>query len=698
MEHDTRSMLLGSHAHTMDIPLLTVEGLHVSYSTGVGAVPAVVDVSLSLQQGECVGLVGESGCGKTTVALAIMRYLGANGRIVDGRMVFKGWELLQLSPKMLRQVRGAEIAMVYQEPTTALNPSLTVGTQLREVLRYHRRVNKAAATAHIAQMLADVQLADADRVMAAYPYQLSGGQQQRVIIAMALLGQPSLLLLDEPTTALDATIAAGITALIQEIRQKFGTSMLYISHDLGRMMEVCDRVYVMYAGQVVESGPTAQVFNSPRHPYTRGLLRAIPRPGMHKQTRPLQAIRGQPPVLNQPPVGCAFGPRCDALQPGLCDLGKLPFYSVGDAPALHHVRCARWQDIDRLDIPSEAPPPAHVEPGVEMLRVAALRKYYPLPRRGPHKRYARANESITFAARQREIVALVGESGGGKSTVAKVVLGLETATAGEVIWQGQNLARRPVTKRTLAQRRALQMVFQHPHETLNPSQPIGRQIARVLQKAGMARDAKMLHTLVLDVLDRVQLPRELATRRPQHLSGGQKQRVAIARAFAGQPALVVADEPVAALDVSVQAAVIALLLEMQRRYGTTLLFISHDLGVVRYLADAVVVMYLGHVMERGTVEEVFAPPYHPYTEALLYAMPLVASQPPRSRIVLEGPIPSVVDPPRGCPFVTRCPRQLGVLCEETPPPLQHMTVNHVIACHIPLEKLHQGSAVDAKDA
>ena len=264
-------------------------------------------------------------------------------------------------------------------------------------------------------------------------------------------------------------------------------------------------------------------------------------------------------------------------------------------------------------------------------------------------------------------------------------MGLETATAGEVIWQGQNLARRPVTKRTLAQRRALQMVFQHPHETLNPSQTIGRQIARVLQKAGMARDAQTLHTLVLDVLDRVQLPRVLATRRPQHLSGGQQQRVAIARAFVGQPALVVADEPVAALDVSVQAAVIALLLEMQRRHGTTLLFISHDLGVVRYLADGVVVMYLG-------------PPYHPYTEALLSAMSLVASQPPRSRIVLEGPLPSVVDPPRGCPFVTRCPRQLGALCEETPPPLQHVTVNHVIACHIPLETLRQSGAVDAKQA
>jgi len=372
----------------MTSQLLTIEGLHVSYSTREGAIPAVADVSLSLQQGESVGLVGESGCGKTTVALAIMRYLGANGRIVGGRILFKGRDLLQFRPKMLRQVRGAEIAMVYQEPTTALNPSLTIGTQLREVLHYHRRAHKPEATERIAQMLADVRLAEADHVMAAYPHQLSGGQQQRVVIAMALLLQPSLLLLDEPTTALDVTIAAGIVELIKAVRQKFGTSMLYISHDLGRVMEVCDRVYVMYAGQVIESGSTAQVFNAPRHPYTRGLLRAISLPGVQKQTRPLQAMRGQPPEPSQRLVGCAFGPRCDAFQPGLCDAGKLPLSDVGDASARHHVRCVRWQDIDTLDTPSATPPPTSVAPGLEILRVAALRKYYPLPRRGRQERYA----------------------------------------------------------------------------------------------------------------------------------------------------------------------------------------------------------------------------------------------------------------------------------------------------------------------
>jgi peptide/nickel transport system ATP-binding protein len=329
-----------------------------------------------------------------------------------------------------------------------------------------------------------------------------------------------------------------------------------------------------------------------------------------------------------------------------------------------------------------------------------LCKYYPLQQHACAafvKRKTvpavRANESITISARERETVALVGESGCGKSTVAKVLIGLETATAGRVVVQGVDLAQQPVDHRTPAQRRALQMVFQHPHETLNPSLTIATQIVRGLKQSGIAADKGTLREHALRLLERVQLPRALADRRPQQLSGGQQQRVAIARAFAGHPALVIADEPVAALDVSVQAAVLALLMEMQHSEGTALLLISHDLGVVRYLADRVVVLYLGQVMERGTTDEVFAPPYHPYTEALLSAVPVADTHVKKRRIVLAGTLPGVVHPPTGCPFVTRCPRKLGVLCETEPPPLQQVTADHVIACHLPLETLRQAEPV-----
>jgi peptide/nickel transport system ATP-binding protein len=677
-------------------PVLSIEHLSVAYRTRAGEVPAVVDFSLSVRQGECVGLVGESGCGKSTVALAIMQYVGQNGRITQGRIVFKGRDLLQLSRRDLRQVRGAEIAMVYQEPMAALNPSLTIGAQLVEVPVYHQRLRPQAAVAQARQMLETVHLPDADRVMAMYPHQISGGQQQRVVIAMALLGHPDLLVLDEPTTALDTTIEAGIMALLRELRQRLGTSMLFISHNLGLIREVCDRVAVMYAGEVVEEGPVDQVFRAVRHPYTWGLLQAMPHPAANKQTRPLRAIRGQPPLPSQRPRGCAFGPRCDFFQPGLCDTSPLPLQADPSTAEPWHVRCRRWQEIAWPRPTPHATPHIDRTPGAEILRLEALCKSYPLRPRslvalvtGQSVPSVRANAAITFTAREHETVALVGESGCGKTTVAKVLIGLETATAGRVVMQGMDLAQQPVDRRTLAQRQALQMVFQHPHDTLNPSLTIGAQLVRSLKQSGSVATRRVLRQQALGLLERVQLSPTLADRYPPQLSGGQKQRVAIARAFAGHPSLVIADEPASALDVSVQAAVLELLLDMQRTDGTTLLLISHDLGVVRYLADRVVVLYLGQVMERGPTDAVFAPPYHPYTEALLAAMPVADAHVQKRHIVLEGPLPSILHPPQGCPFATRCPRKLGVVCETEPPPVQQVTADHVIACHIPLETLRQ---------
>jgi peptide/nickel transport system ATP-binding protein len=674
-------------------PLLEIDRLSVSYRTRAGPVPAVVDLSLRVGAGESVGLVGESGCGKSTVALAVLRALGRNGAGVDGAVFFRGRNLAQIDKAALRRLRGGEIAMVYQEPMAALNPSLTVATQLAEVPMVHAGIGKAEARRRAAAMLADVGLGEAERVLASYPHQLSGGQQQRVVIAMALLGKPSLLLLDEPTTALDVTVEAGIVKLIGEIGRRFGTAQLYISHNLGLISATCTRVCVMYAGQIVEEGPTEALFRRPRHPYTQGLFACIPLPTSDKNGRPLAPIPGQLPPPHQRPRGCVFAPRCVFAKPGPCDRGPIAMELVA-APA-HQVRCVRWREIEAHE-PATSPPPTRPPPalGPEVLRVVGLQKHYPVGAggigaliSGEGARTVKANEALEFSARRRETVAIVGESGCGKSTLAKVLLGLETATGGAIHFAGAEIGRTPVGARKPEQIAALQMIFQNPDETLNPSRSIGRQIARVVRKFGTARGRDGVRAQVLRLLDTVKLPREFYRRRPRQLSGGQKQRVGIARAFAGRPEMVVADEPISALDVSVAAAVTELLMDIQRKQGTTLLFITHDLGVVRYLADAVVVMYLGQIMERGTTAQIFAPPYHPYTEALLAAVPMADPSVSKREIVLEGPVPSAADPPAGCPFVSRCPRKVGRICEIEPPPRRRAAPGHVIACHIPIDEL-----------
>ena len=686
---------MSSETFNATTPLLSIDDLCVVYHTREGEVPAVVNVSLQVQPGECVGLVGESGCGKSTIALAIMRHLGSHGQIQAGRIAFQGRDLLALAPEALRQVRGAGIAMVYQEPTAALNPSLTIGAQLHEVPRTHHRISPQEATACVRRMLQAVKLPNVDLLLAAYPHQLSGGQQQRVVIAMALLAQPALLLLDEPTTALDATVAAGIVDLLAELRHTFATSMLYISHNLELIRQVCDRVYVMYAGEIIEAGSVPQVFNAMRHPYTRGLCEAIPWLSANKHVQRLRAIPGQPPLPQEQQRGCKFGPRCAHFHLGRCDTAPLPLQDT-DATGTHQVRCRRWQEIAWTAPPAVAPPAVTETPGPIILRVETLSKDYPSGApslrtllQGTARRTVRANTAITFTARTRETVAIVGESGAGKSTLARILLGLEKATAGTAMFHDTDLARLPIRKRTLAQRRAIQMVFQHPHDTLNPSLSIGTQLIRALKKSGLKGNRRILRERVAQLLERVHLPQAVAHRRPHQLSGGQQQRVSIARAFAGHPALVVADEPVAALDVSVQAAVLNVLLDMQQADGTTLLFITHDLGVVRYLADRVIVLYRGHLVEQGTTAEVFAPPYHPYTAALLAAVPHATSPGTTTRLAPEVPPPDTTAPPEGCPFVTHCPRQFGPACATEPPPWRENAPGHLIACHLPLETLRQ---------
>ena len=675
-------------------PVLVCKDLCISYYTRAGEIPAVVDFSLTVKPGETIGIVGESGCGKSTVAMAIMQYMGANGGIKSGSITFKGRDLTQLSERELRSIRGAEIAMIYQEPFASLNPSLKIKTQLMEVPLAHENISKDEARQRAAQMLSDVNLPDPERMMESYPHQLSGGQQQRVVIAMGLLSNPSLLLLDEPTTALDVTVEAGIVKLVADISKKFGTSQIYISHNLGLILETCDRVFVMYSGEVVEEGTIDSLFTWPKHPYTHGLFACIPLPTADKNAAPLKPIRGQLPLPFESPQGCYYHPRCDHFKPGLCDLERFKMVHVENSAADHRVRCLRYKEIDHhREVPGGEAKEA-IELGKRVLKVNGMKKYYEVRDSslralfaGKRIRQVKANEELNFTAREGETVAIVGESGCGKSTFAKVLMGLETSTAGEVRHKGKDISRVAVRDRSTKQISSLQMVFQNPFDTLNPSHSIGGQISRVIKKFGVETDKKKIFDRVMSLLDTVKLPRDFYFRKPRQLSGGQKQRIGIARAFAGNPSMVIADEPVSALDVSVAAAVTELLMDIQREHKTTLLFISHDLSVVRYLSDRIVVMYLGHILERGTTEDIFAPPYHPYTEALLSAVPIADPEVTKREIVLEGNLPSAMKPPKGCPFCTRCHRRIGDICDNDLPPEQFVVDRHIIKCHIPLEEL-----------
>ena len=683
-----------------EVPVLEINGLRLSYYTRAGEIPAVMDFDLKIAKGESVGLVGESGCGKSTVANGIMRYMGNNGDIVGGTIKFKGRDMAEMSEEEVRHIRGNDIAMIYQEPMASLNPSLSIGAQLMEVPMNHEGVDEEEAFKRSFDILTAVHIPDPQRLMDSYPHQVSGGQQQRVVIAMALLSKPALLLLDEPTTALDVTVEAGIVELIAELSKQTGTSLLYISHNLGLMLEVCDRICVMYSGEVVEEGHIDSIFSWPTHPYTHGLFGCIPLPHANKNARPLTAIRGQLPLPHQRPKGCYFGPRCDFFEPGRCDQESISMAAVDtdDDPA-HRVRCTRWNEIDpKAFVSADVAEVREVIPvGETVLEVDNMRKYYEVKDSsfaamftgGGKVQQVKANESISFRAGEGETVAIVGESGCGKSTFAKVLMGLETATDGEVRLSGTDLGSIAVGDRTPAQLASLQMVFQNPNDTLNPSHSIGYQIGRVIKRFGIESDPVKIQERVYQLLDTVKLPRAFATRKPRQLSGGQKQRIGIARAFAGNPKTVIADEPISALDVSVAAAVTELLMDIQREHRTTLVFISHDLSAVRYLADRVVVMYLGQIMERGSTDEVFAPPYHPYTEALLSAVPIADPEVTKRRIVLTGNLPSPLNPPKGCPFSTRCPRTLGKLCDEEAPPVHFADDRHAIACHISLEELRK---------
>ncbi len=679
-------------------PVLKLEEVAVAYKVRGGEIEAVQNVSFEICRGETHGIVGESGCGKSTVAWAVLNFLGANGYVKRGSIKFQGQELVGVTGEELRRLRGDQIAMVYQDPMQALNPSMRLGDQMSEVLTVHTGIDKDQAEKRCIEMLERVYMPDAANVMKRYPHQISGGQQQRVVIAMALLNNPALLIMDEPTTALDVTVEAAVLDLIAELRRDFDTAIMYITHNLGVVARVSTRVGVMYAGEMVERGTVEDIYANPRHPYTQGLIRCVPKLGADKATSILYPIRGRVPPPNNRPVGCVFSPRCDYVQER-CRTERPQLRSVGDDTT---VRCHFFEEIDASKwTPSEdiLPPVVEAEKDgrEKILELGDLRKYYEVKGTSlkdvlgmGEERYVKAVEGATFSVTKGSTLGIVGESGCGKSTLIKTIIGLEDSTSGEAKFLGFDITKE-ITKRNKQLIQELQMVFQNPDSTMNPSYTVGEQIGRPMKHFHTVPN-NQIRNEVIRILESMRLGENYYDRLPRQLSGGEKQRVGIARALASHPDLVLCDEPVSALDVSVQAAILNLLLEIQQEYDTTLIFIAHDLSVVRFFSDQVAVMYLGQFMEIGPADAIYAPPYHPYTEALLSAVPIPDPTVQQKHIRLEGSVPSAIDPPSGCRFHTRCPRKKllpdgGKICEMETPPWKDVTEDHRIFCHLPMEIL-----------
>jgi peptide/nickel transport system ATP-binding protein len=667
-------------------PALELDDLQAVYRVRGVDRPVLRGVSFSIPEGEAYGLVGESGCGKSTVAYTIMRYLPRNGKVTGGSIRVAGRDLLGMNDAEVRKLRASTVSMVYQNPGAALNPSIRVGDQVAEVFEI-LGVGGNAAKSRTHEILAKVQISDPARVSRRYPHQLSGGMQQRVVIAMALAKDPTLLILDEPTTGLDATVEAEVLDLISALRREFGTSVLFISHNLAVIAKMCEQVGVLYAGRLVEEGPAQQVFDDPRHPYTVGLLRCLPRAGLRKDRDRLDTIPGFLPGLGAPLPACVFVDRCGLAQE-ICHTEEPPFHPVGHGQAS---RCHFWQRAH--EVPRTAALHAAAESKADLSRAPVVLQAQSMRKTFRQEGVEiRAVEDISFAIRQGETLGLVGESGSGKTTLARLLIGLTAPDPGSVVeLDGEPLAA-GVGGRENEQVRSIQIVFQNPDAALNrrfsARRTIGRALTKLLGTKGQERETRLR-----DLAHSVRFDVRLLGARPAQLSGGLKQRVAIARAFAGEPRVVVCDEPTSALDVSVQAAILNLLADLQGEKGVTYLFISHDLGVVRYLSDRIAVLYLGRLMELGPAEAVFEPPHHPYTEALLSAVPTIEGK-ERARIRLEGEIPSAANPPSGCVFHTRCPRKWGTICEQEDPPLKEVAPEHYMRCHIPIDELRRLQLAD----
>ncbi|KKF39695.1 peptide ABC transporter ATPase [Halorubrum saccharovorum] len=695
------------NANTTD-PLLSVESLRTQFRTEDGTVTAVDDISFHLDSGEVMGIVGESGAGKSVTARSIMQLIEYPGEIVSGSITFNGRDLLSLSEKEMQEIRGNDVTLIPQDPMTALNPVLTVGQQITETVELHQDVSAAEARDIAVEAMREVEIPAPEERIDEYPHQFSGGMRQRILIAIGLACEPDLIIADEPTTALDVTTQAKILDLLDDLREKRDVSILMITHNLGVVAQTCDSVGVMYAGNLVETGTVSSVFAQPRHPYTRSLIDAIPSVDADRDR--LYALPGSMPDLKSLPTGCNFADRCPHAVDS-CRTGDDPMLEpVPDTEALQ-VACLRSDELDLSEsaVTDDGGRKRKAIDDDPLLEVSGLKKHFPsgdgllgnisLTRTDGggitfKRRYVKAVDGVDFTINRGETVGLVGESGCGKSTVARTVMQLLDPTEGEVYFDGQPLHSLGDSEiRSL--RQEMQIIFQDPKSSLNPRKTVGQIVGRGMEKHGIATGDEK-RTRIEELLERVGLQASDIDKYPHQFSGGQQQRIAIANALAVEPNLIVCDEPVSALDVSVQAQILNLLDDIQAEYGLSYLFISHNISVVRHICDRVAVMYLGEIAESGSVEQVFNPPFHPYTESLLSAVPHPTPADQPERILLDGDVPSPLDPPSGCRFHTRCPKKIGEVC-ETDVPTQESVGNaagHQIACHLSEKemsaRLHEG--------
>ncbi len=675
--------------------VVELQNLTVSYSQGKQTLDAVRDINLKIEPGQIYGLVGESGSGKSTLALAVMRYLSANGSLTQGAIYFSGQNIWTLNEKSLKNIWGSQMSLVPQNPMASLNPSLKIGEQMIESLNQKDLSRQEALDAAL-NWLGKVNIPDPVRVSRSYPHQLSGGMQQRVLIAMALSNSPKFVVLDEPTTGLDVTTEAVMLDLLRDLIREQQTAALYISHDLGVVSQIADRVAVLYAGELVEDATVHDLYQQPVHPYTMGLLNSVPKLGQSKREVTLHSMQGQIPSLQDLPSGCVFAPRCP-LAVDQCIQQRPELELINDEIPNRKIRCYRWEEIlskktDLIEsLQTQLDQADPINSTKKLLEIVHLKTQFHLPRtlidllkRQPAD-IVKAVDDISLNLKQGRTLGLVGESGSGKTTLARAIAGLTPANDGEIKLDEDVLTPK-LSQRSKEMLKKLQLVSQQPEEALNPYMTIGQSLQRPLQKLNQSSDAE---TNLKNLLNQVGLDEGYIVRLPSQLSGGEKQRVAIARAFAADPALIICDEPTSALDVSVQARILNLLSRLQQEKQSSYLFITHDLAAVSYLADDIAVIYLGELMESGPASAVFEPPYHPYTEALLSAVPSASQQTQTKHIRLEGDVPSPTQKPSGCPFHTRCPRFLGNICVEKTPPWQLDDQSHGIYCHIPRDELKQ---------